>query len=85
MSPSRGIRIPTHLKIFNWELSLSKRKCRDKNGAEAEGRKGHPETVSPRDPSYLQTPNPDTLADAKICLQTGTWLAVLCEALPAHD
>jgi hypothetical protein len=25
------------------------------------------------DPSHLQTPNPDTIADAKMCLLTGTW------------
>ena len=25
------------------------------------------------DPSHVQTPNPDTIADAKMCLQTGVW------------
>jgi hypothetical protein len=34
-------------------------------------RKGHPETAPPRNPSHLQTPNPDTIADAKKCLLTG--------------
>jgi hypothetical protein len=28
-------------------------------------RKGHPETASPRDPSHIQTPNPDTILDAR--------------------
>jgi hypothetical protein len=36
-------------------------------------RKGHPETTPARDPSHLQTPNPDTIADAKKCLLTGAW------------
>jgi hypothetical protein len=34
-------------------------------------RKDHPETASPRDSSHIQTPNPDTTADAKKCLLTG--------------
>jgi hypothetical protein len=32
--------------------------------------KGHPETAPPGDPS-LQTPKPETIADAKKCLLTG--------------
>ena len=36
-------------------------------------RKGHPETVPPRDPSHQQTPNPDTIADVKKCLPIGAW------------
>jgi hypothetical protein len=36
-------------------------------------RKGHPETAPPRDPSFLQKPNPDTIADAKKRLLTGAW------------
>jgi len=36
-----------------------------------DGRKGCPETVPPGDPSHVQTPNPDTITDAMMCLQTG--------------
>jgi hypothetical protein len=44
-------------------------------------RKAYPETILPRDPSHLQTPNHDTTADAKKCLPdnfslidiTSTW------------
>jgi hypothetical protein len=36
-------------------------------------KKGHPETAPPRDPSYLQTPNPNFTADAKKCLLTAAW------------
>jgi hypothetical protein len=35
--------------------------------------KSHPETAPPRDLSHLQTPNPDTMADAKKHLLTGAW------------
>jgi len=40
-----------------------------KCGAET---KGHPETapLAPRDPSHIQTPNPDSIADAKKYLLT---------------
>jgi hypothetical protein len=31
----------------------------------AETGKGHPETALPGDPSHIQTPNPDTIEDAK--------------------
>jgi hypothetical protein len=31
-------------------------------------RKGHPETVPPRDSSHNQLTNPDTIVDAKKCL-----------------
>ena len=34
-------------------------------------RKGHPETAPPGDPSHIQTPNPETIADAKKCLLKG--------------
>jgi hypothetical protein len=36
-------------------------------------RKGHPETAPSRDPTYLQTPNPDTIADVKKRLLLGAW------------
>ena len=41
-----------------------------KCGAETEGRKGHPETAPPGDPSHTQTPNTDIIVDAKKCLVT---------------
>ena len=40
-------------------------------------RKGHPETAPPGDPSHIQTPNPDTIVDAKKCLLTGAWYSCL--------
>jgi hypothetical protein len=33
-----------------------------KFGAEKVGRKNHPETAPPGDPSHIQPPNPDTIA-----------------------
>jgi hypothetical protein len=36
-------------------------------------RKGHPEITTPRDPSHLQTPSPDTITDVKKCLLTEAW------------
>jgi len=36
-------------------------------------RKGHLETVPPRDPSYIQISNLGTIVDAKNCLLTGAW------------
>jgi hypothetical protein len=38
-----------------------------------EVRKGHPETAPPREPSHVQTTNPDTIAHAKKYLLTGAW------------
>ena len=35
------------------------------------GRKGHPVTVPPGDPSHIQSPNPDTVVDAEKCMLTG--------------
>jgi hypothetical protein len=35
--------------------------------------KDHPEIAPPRDPSHLQTLNPDTIADVKKFLLTGAW------------
>jgi hypothetical protein len=36
-------------------------------------RKGHLVTVPPEDSSHIQFPNPDTIVDAKKCLQKGAW------------
>ena len=45
-----------------------KKKC----GSETEGKTiQHPETALPRDPSHIQSPNPDTIIDAKKCMLTG--------------
>jgi hypothetical protein len=59
---------PTNFKNFNPELLLSKGITRTKSRAETEG---NPETAPPGDPSYMQPPNPDTIADTKKCLLTG--------------
>jgi hypothetical protein len=42
-----------------------------KCGAETEGRKGHPENAPLGDPSHIQSPNTDTIVDAKKCMLTG--------------
>ena len=34
-------------------------------------------TAPPGDPSHIQTPNPDTIEDAKKCLMTGAWCSCL--------
>ena len=34
-------------------------------------KKGHPKTAPPGDPSHIQSPKPDTIADAKNHLLTG--------------
>jgi hypothetical protein len=47
---------PFHLKNITQELLLSKGFA---------GTKTVTETVPPREPSHLQTPHPDTIADAK--------------------
>jgi hypothetical protein len=36
-------------------------------------KKGCPETAPLRNPSHLQRPNPDSIADAKKHLLTGAW------------
>jgi hypothetical protein len=38
---------------------------------------GHPKTDPFRDPSHMQTPNPDNIADAEKCLLTGAWYSSL--------
>ena len=48
-----------------------KRKCRDKEWSR-NWSKGNPETAPPTDLSHQLTPNPDTIADAKKNLLTGT-------------
>jgi hypothetical protein len=58
----------THLQNFNPELLLSKENARTKSETE---------TAPPGDPSHMQTPNADTIADAKKCLLTGTWYSCL--------
>jgi hypothetical protein len=63
---------PTHLKIVNAEMFLSKGKTGAKKW-NRDGRNGHPETTLPRDPSHLQTPNPYIIVDVKKCLLTEAW------------
>ena len=42
-----------------------------------DSRKGHPENAPSGDPSHMQTPNPDTIANSKMCLLTGAWYSYL--------
>jgi hypothetical protein len=71
---------PTHLKIFNPELFLSKGNTGTKtnkqtnkqtNKMEQRLKERHPETAPPCDPFHPQTSNSDLIADVKKCLQTG--------------
>ena len=71
-APSCGMGPPTHLKDFNPDLFLSKENTRTKSGTETEG-KAIQSLTNLGDPSYLQTPNSDTIADAKNCLLTRAW------------
>jgi hypothetical protein len=38
---------------------------------------GWDKLIPPGDPSYIQSPNSDTLVDAKKCLLTGAWYSCL--------
>ena len=60
---------PTLLKNYNPELLLSKGNTGAKSGAEIEGTEAG--IAPPGDPSHMQPPTPDTIADAKKCLLTG--------------
>jgi len=77
---------PTHLKNINPEFLLSKGNSGTKSGADTEA-KTIQKTVPPRDPSYMQTPNPDTIADAKKWLLTGVLLSPerLCQSRTNTD
>jgi hypothetical protein len=59
---------PIHLQNFNPELLLSEGNTGTKSGAETEGKAIQ---RLPHLPSHMQTPNPDTIADAKKCFLTG--------------
>jgi hypothetical protein len=60
----------THLsQNFNLELFLCKGNTGTKSRAETEGTAM--QTDPPGDPSHMQPPNPDTIADVKKCLLTG--------------
>jgi hypothetical protein len=45
-------------------------------------RKGHPETAPSKDSSHIQSPNPDTIVDAKKCLLTEAWESFLLRGSP---
>jgi hypothetical protein len=68
--PVEGMRPSTHLKIFIPELFVQQMQGQKWSRGWS---KGHPETTSPKDPFYLQTPNPNTIVDAKNFLQIGAW------------
>ena len=59
----------THLQNFNLELLLSKGNIGTKSGAETEGKAIQRLPYLGIRP-IMQTPNPDTIADAKKCLLT---------------
>ena len=40
-------------------------------------KKSHPETASPGDPAHIQSPNTDTIGDAKEPVLTGAWYSCL--------
>jgi hypothetical protein len=61
---------PTHIKDINPEFLLPKGSAETKSGAETE-RKAIQRLPPPKDPSHLQTPNPDTIA--KKHLLTRAW------------
>jgi hypothetical protein len=75
----------THpLNIFNPELFLSKENTGTKHGTETEGERGNPETSPPRDSSHLQTPNQDTISDAKKYLADLSLVPLSSERLCQH-
>jgi hypothetical protein len=63
----------THLKNINPEFLLSKGNTSTKNGAKPEAKAIKRLPALPRDPFHMQTPNPDTTANAKKVLLTGAW------------
>jgi hypothetical protein len=63
---------PTHVKNVNSELLLSKGNAGTESGAETE-RKTVQRLPHLGYPSHLQTPNPDTTANAKKYLLTVSW------------
>jgi hypothetical protein len=69
--------LPTHPKKFNPELLLSE----GNTGKHKEWNRVLKERASrdrlPVDPSHMQTPNPDTIVDAKKCLLTGACYSCL--------
>jgi hypothetical protein len=40
-------------------------------------------SAQPGDPSYIQSPNPDTTVDANKCLLTGVWYSCLLRGFPS--
>ena len=62
----------THFKNINSVFLLSKENARAKSGAETEGKTIQRLTYLEIHP-HLQTPNPDTIEDAKKCLLIEAW------------
>ena len=69
--PVEGWGHPPISKILTQNCSYLKEMQRQKWSRD--WRKGHFKTAPPRDPSHLQTLNPDTIGDAKKCLLPGAW------------
>jgi hypothetical protein len=55
-----------NISLYNPELLMSKGNT--ETNSVKDWRKNHPETAPAGEPSHIQTPNPDTIADAKKCL-----------------
>ena len=72
MVPSCVIQLLIHLKIFNRKLLVSKGNAGTKKWSR-DWKKGHPEIAPPCHPFHPQTPNLDTIANAKKWLQIGSW------------
>ena len=70
MAPVVGWDHPSISKCLTQNCSYLKEMQGQKNGTETEGKKGHPKTSLPWEPSQPQIPNPSTIADAKKFLQT---------------
>jgi hypothetical protein len=64
-----GEQVVTVISFFKKKMFLSKGNAETK--MEQRLKNGHPVTGPPWDPSHAQTPNPDTITDAVLCLQTG--------------
>ena len=84
MTPSWGMGPPTHLKIFNPELFLSKRNSRGWGEWNRDWRKGHPETVPPWIHPICLHQTPTLLLIPRRACRQEPGIAVLWEPLPAH-
>jgi len=64
MAPNGGMGQPIHLKFLTQNCPCLKEMLEQKWSRGR--RKGHPETTPPCDPFHPQTPNPNTIPDARM-------------------